>query len=413
MRRSAVWLLVAGMLAASAAGCARTKISLQCQTMSTEQGWAPVTTDHLSVRTGQQLKYVIQTDPGVYLYMLHAGASGECSVLAPTAVGPNAQNFLQAGLPYSVPSTGWIRVAPPAGTERLVLVAAKHRIPEIDALISQGGFSPQEMDRVLQILASRRSSGYKLDKTLGPNLVKFEVSSEEPDPELVGEITLDHTPGPGETAAAERTQRSMPPKKSISVETTAPPQPSHRPRVRFWVERTRAGSRDLEYVTDATDADYYTGDHVVFKFNANVTCYAYLVMRGSSGKVELLYPGLAGRDNHVPAGETRTMPSARGSFAFDKKPGTERLYLLVSPRPIEGLQEAASRGGGRAVELSGGLEREWNDSVGKSAEMGRSRDLVLEENEASGGEPPNDSATYQGSSFDKPITVHMNLRHEP
>ena len=50
-------------------------------------------------------------------------------------------------------------------------------------------------------------------------------------------------------------------------------------------------------------------------------CYAYLVNKGSTGNVAMLFPGMGGLDNHIQTTQEMTIPSIGTPFRFDEKPG--------------------------------------------------------------------------------------------
>jgi len=202
--------------------------------------------------------------------------------------------------------------------------------------------------------------------------------------------------------------------KDLYLDQGAPPD-SVKPTVKFWVERYSADSRDLDYVLNGDEEVYHTGDKVVFKFSANVASYAYLVNKGSSGKVSMLYPGPAGRDNHVPARQVRTMPSKEGAFQFTAPSGKEELCLVLSPQKIQEFEDIAEESRSRSFELNKDNQGIWDKVVKDSKVLGKSKDLVLEQDSnPSDGETPGNYVTDYGSDgFSKPISIYMSLRHEP
>lgn len=204
--------------------------------------------------------------------------------------------------------------------------------------------------------------------------------------------------------------------RDIYLEQDTPPE-QVKPTVKFWAEKVQDGSRDIEYVLDGNSDQnvFKTGQKAYFKFSSNVECYAYLANKGSSGKVSLLYPGISGRDNKVPAYETRIMPSSGQPFVFAGPPGQEELCLVVSPAPIPDFETLAADPKTRSIDLTEGSMKEvWEKTIKSSAEMGKTRDLVLEQDPGAPGQPAANYATDFGSEgFTRPLTIYMTLRHEP
>jgi serine/threonine protein kinase len=82
------------------------------------------------------------------------------------------------------------------------------------------------------------------------------------------------------------------------------------------------------------DRSFRNGDAVRFAIDVPEAGYLYLVQRGSSGRVSILFPNpqIPGSDpdGAVPPG-TLTFPSA-GEFKFDKQTGVETVYILFASR---------------------------------------------------------------------------------
>lgn len=89
---------------------------------------------------------------------------------------------------------------------------------------------------------------------------------------------------------------------------------------------------------------YYSGERFRLKLRSDVAGYLYLVSRDNRGETRLVYPTPADGDNRIRRRTTRAIPE-RDFFRFDNVPGTERLWVIVSPRQIPVLERAA-RGSG-------------------------------------------------------------------
>jgi hypothetical protein len=95
---------------------------------------------------------------------------------------------------------------------------------------------------------------------------------------------------------------------------------------------------------------FFDGERFRLAVNPNQPGYLYVLCRTSQGEARLLFPNTASGNNRVDAGTKRTLPE-RGWFRFDEEPGTEHVFVMVSPRPISELDAAADDGG----ELDGAL----------------------------------------------------------
>lgn len=185
-----------------------------------------------------------------------------------------------------------------------------------------------------------------------------------------------------------------------------------KPVVRYWVERADSGGRDI---TVGEKASFHSGDRIYFKFSTNVDCYSYLVCKGTSGKVSMMFPGIAGRDNHVSRYSETTVPTINVPFVFDQTPGTEKLCLVVSPTPVEDWQNMAgqARGLDKPLELNASQEGLWERVVSKCATLSGTKDLTLEQYENNAdGQGGNYVADHAGS-FTRPMALYMDLEHRP
>jgi hypothetical protein len=76
-----------------------------------------------------------------------------------------------------------------------------------------------------------------------------------------------------------------------------------------------------------------SGDALWFELTARVPQYGYLLQLDDAGRVELLYP--TERDVRIGPGETVRFPRTEdGELALDDRPGTERMLLITTNRPL-------------------------------------------------------------------------------
>jgi len=199
-----------GVLLFTLAGCIRTPppqppivvnpapmpaMSLTCSVVGTMPGWAPTAVDGLSVRTGDSIQFQLTVNPAANVYLLHIGSSGSGTALLPQSAGADANIMLMANVPTLAPVAGRIRVAPPAGEERLIFVASQLRVPEIDALVGRGKLSGSDIDRAVAQAAARNAPDYRMTKTVGyGNRVDFQAFTAYPYPILIADVTMHHLP---------------------------------------------------------------------------------------------------------------------------------------------------------------------------------------------------------------------------
>jgi hypothetical protein len=93
------------------------------------------------------------------------------------------------------------------------------------------------------------------------------------------------------------------------------------------------------------DDAFFNGQKFRLEVTANQSGYLYVLCENSQGSTVVLYPGHGSvSGNHVREARRVSIPS-RSWFQFDQEPGTEHVYLVLSPRPIPELERSAQRGG--------------------------------------------------------------------
>jgi hypothetical protein len=91
---------------------------------------------------------------------------------------------------------------------------------------------------------------------------------------------------------------------------------------------------------------FHDGDRFRFRVQSNIDGYLYLFLRDSNGDTRLLFPydTTKSRTNKMRRYQTKQIPE-KDWFAFDKDSGIERVYMFVSAKPIEELEDLATEGG--------------------------------------------------------------------
>ena len=91
------------------------------------------------------------------------------------------------------------------------------------------------------------------------------------------------------------------------------------------------------------DTRFKAGDRFKLRLQANVSGYVYLLLKGSSGEIKMLFPSAEDAQESYRAHrfETQSVPT-KGWFRFDEETGLERIYIFVSPRPVKELERLAA-----------------------------------------------------------------------
>jgi hypothetical protein len=194
--------------------------------------------------------------------------------------------------------------------------------------------------------------------------------------------------------------------------------------VKFNVKLQRDGKEKLV----RSDYDFQDDDHMKFQFQVNRESYVYVLHRTMNGdpsrlkgidieapapgpeatSYQMLFPNrLTGRNNKMAPNRVYTVPG-EADFRMDDKPGVEKLYLVVSPKPLD-------------------ITKYFNVQDGKIQRGGKrddSRDDVESQlsKELKGLTGNTDSAMAKGIEIDsyavardngKPVVVQVNLQHYP
>lgn len=98
--------------------------------------------------------------------------------------------------------------------------------------------------------------------------------------------------------------------------------------------------KDGKYNEVSPTAVFHSGDDLKLSIMANQPGYLYVIQQGSSGKWAPLFPpaGSSAESNKVEQGQLTQIPGGKGAFEFNTQPGEERLFIVLSRRPIENLQ---------------------------------------------------------------------------
>ena len=117
----------------------------------------------------------------------------------------------------------------------------------------------------------------------------------------------------------------------------------------YFIRLDRGGK--VENTTETQE--FFQGDQLRFTFAPQQDCYAYMIMKGSSGRYQMLFPspGIEGGKNWITKDKTVTIP-AQGDFTIDQQSGVEHIFFFFSNNKISRIEEFIHKGflGADAVE---------------------------------------------------------------
>jgi hypothetical protein len=186
---------------------------------------------------------------------------------------------------------------------------------------------------------------------------------------------------------------------------------------------------DNEYAEVTPGTVFHSGDHIRLSFLANEPGYFYVIQQGSSGAWSPIYPprNASPESTKIDAGKLQVVPGGTQSFAFDQRPGDEKLYVILSRTPIDDIDRAIrklSSGGSNSAPDAGAESPALEASnvipdvfVQKLA----SRDLTLVDeekvDEKSANGHDSEKAIYVVNKGNGPegasqVLLSLDLRHE-
>jgi hypothetical protein len=174
------------------------------------------------------------------------------------------------------------------------------------------------------------------------------------------------------------------------------------------------------------DTPFRAGDRIRLQIDSNTTGYLYVVMQGSSGNWQLLFPApeVAGGSNQLRKGQSLQIPPGdRGQFVFDETAGTEKIFLVLTRQPeqdldklIYSMRAQPGQGNGRFVIAQSTVR---DDVVNRLRNGVQARDLVFEKVDNSTTAPAGAEAKLENAAYvvnpsteaDARLVVDIALRH--
>jgi hypothetical protein len=187
---------------------------------------------------------------------------------------------------------------------------------------------------------------------------------------------------------------------------------------------------DDRYIEVSSNSVFQSGDHIRLGLLANQPGYIYVIQQGSTGAWSPVFPppGSPAATNKIRAGELQMFPDGTRAFAFDKTPGDEKLYVILSHAPIGDIDHAI-RGlqGDHKIQPpptrdnANDVQVATNNIPNTWIEQRASRDLTLVDeqtvNEPNGDTNTAETATYVVSKANAPdssseVVLRLDLRHQ-
>jgi hypothetical protein len=100
---------------------------------------------------------------------------------------------------------------------------------------------------------------------------------------------------------------------------------------------------DGHYAEVSPGTVFHDGDHLRLSVMANQPGFLYVIQQGSSGTWSTIFPGRAsvspssGAINQIEQGRSYQVPDGKGAFQFDRNPGQEKLFVVLSRQRISDL----------------------------------------------------------------------------
>lgn len=185
---------------------------------------------------------------------------------------------------------------------------------------------------------------------------------------------------------------------------------------------TETGEHDV-----SPDTTFRSGDRIRVNFQSNDAGYLYIVMLGSSGNWQVLFPSAAINkgDNRIEAGHNYSIPRAPGTFRFDDNAGQEKLFIVLTRQPEPNLDKliysltptnsptaAPEAPPKRMFAANSSVD---DSTIGKLRNQFAARDLVFETVDENTPGEKKEKAVYVVNPTAKPdsrLVVDLKLQHQ-
>lgn len=157
---------------------------------------------------------------------------------------------------------------------------------------------------------------------------------------------------------------------------------------------------------------FRSGDRIRLAFDPSIDGYLYVIQQGSSGTWSTLLPHpqiAGGRNVVVRFGETQVPPEGTGWFRLDDTPGTERIFVYLSPEPVATLPGVdGSESAAQAVDQQAVDQQAVNELTSTIGSM----DLVFEREEAPAAAGGTGEAVCVVNPAGSQVWSLIELRHQ-
>jgi hypothetical protein len=239
----------------------------------------------------------------------------------------------------------------------------------------------------------------------------------KPEPAKPTEQATDRKPAPA--------PRPKPPKPTEPKPTfTDDDQPALRPVVNAPLGLRYSLMRQTsEYAAEEVDVDtvFHSGDKIKIKLESTDMAYLYILAKGSSGRWRVLFPSadIAGGAHRVRPDEDLSVPP-RGWFAFDEQAGEEKVFVMLSRRKVDDLDQAIERlrkGSSQPVQAPSAPADDV--PVMLAMHVAGARDLVFEKVSHTDAKPGTKQATAENAAYvvtksagpDSQVVAELTLKH--
>lgn len=156
-------------------------------------------------------------------------------------------------------------------------------------------------------------------------------------------------------------------------------------------------------------------DAIRLSVESNKPGYLYIIQQGSTGTWTPLYPE-EGQQHKIEPGKEYMVPSEPGSFEFDEHAGQERLFILLSEKPVQDLETLIKQAQGNGNQKAPANSDHAITDVIAQIQLG-SRDLVFtkaNKDAPAPGAKEQDAAMYvvNKNADSSRLVVDMVLKHQ-
>jgi hypothetical protein len=182
-----------------------------------------------------------------------------------------------------------------------------------------------------------------------------------------------------------------------------------------------------------SEYSFHDGDRMRFQFELNQDSYVYVLNRTISGGLDagakgieaapgssekprvspyrLLFPtNVAGQNNHLKAGNQSSIPAGDVAFRMDQEPGTEQLFVLISPTPLD-IAKYFDKAGSPSDSPAG--SKGIGETSSTQEELGRELAAMEENAEVSYAKGIGIDSYGLSRDSKKSAVIKVNLKHLP